>query len=116
MHIRAWTSALAIVLLTTDFAHAAETIVGTWAPDPTVCAPRDGMVVIGPKSLEMGEHLSCGFGDVARSGYVVTWHGYCETRFRPDQPATVIAEQRGELLYVRINGVQNGPYLRCRPE
>ncbi len=94
-------------------AHAAETIVGTWAPDPRECTPVGGMLTVQPLGLMMGDEFMCSFRDVARSGEVVTWHGGCGMPEQPRDRSTVVAERRGRLLYVRINGAQNGPYLRC---
>ena len=94
-------------------AQAAQTIVGTWAPDPTACTPAAGMISIGPLSLTADE-MVCTFRDVARSGDVVTWHGRCSdgtTR----TPTTVVAALRDGNLTVSMNNYRNGPYRRCRP-
>ena len=105
-------AALTAVLLVPDLAHAAETIVGTWAPDPRECTPMNA-VHIGPLDMMMGEEFACSFRDVSRSGEVVTWHGSCGGPEQLKDRSTVIAERRGKLLYIRLNGAQNGPYLRC---
>lgn len=108
-------AAFAAALLAPGLAHAAQTIVGTWAPDPRECTPVGGMVSIQPLGLMMGDEFACTFHDVSRSGEVVTWHGGCGGPEQPTRRSTVIAERRGALLYVRLNGAQNGPYLRCNP-
>ncbi len=93
---------------------AGHTIVGAWAPDPRECTPVGDMVSIQPLSLMMGDEFRCSFRDVARSGEVVTWHGGCGMPEQPqDRHSTVVGELRGKLLYIRLNGAQNGPYLRC---
>ena len=101
------------LLAAPTLAHAAETIVGTWAPDPRDCTPVGGMVSIQSLGLMMGDEFMCSFRDVSRSGEVVTWHGGCGGPEQPKDRSTVVAERRGRLLYVRINGAQNGPYLPC---
>ena len=106
--------ALVIALLVPCLAHAAETIVGTWAPDPRECTPMNALH-IGPLDLMMGDEIACSFRDVSRSGEVVTWHGACGGPEQPKDRSTVVAERRGKLLYIRLNGAQNGPYLRCTP-
>ncbi len=106
---------LATAWLIPGFAHAAQTIVGTWAPDPRDCSPINA-VYIGPLDMMMGDEFRCSFRDVSRSGEVVTWHGGCGMPEQPKDRSTVVAELRGKLLYIRLNGGQNGPYLRCRPE
>lgn len=111
---RVWLTAFAAALLVPGLAHAAQTIVGTWAPDPRECAPMNA-VYIGPLDMMMGDEFKCSFRDVSRSGEVVTWHGNCGGPEQPTRHSTVIAERRGDLLYIRLNGAQNGPYLRCSP-
>lgn len=106
---------IGIALFTPGIGQAAETIVGTWAPDPRECTPIGGMVSIQPLGLMMGDEFICSFRDVARSGEVVTWRGICGGPEQPKDPSTVVAERRGKLLYIRLNGAQNGPYLRCAP-
>lgn len=103
---------IAAVLLAATPALSTETIVGTWAPDPTRCTPVAGLVSIGPKSLTTDE-LSCRFTDVSRDADVVTWHGTCSdgtTR----TPSTVVAALHGDLT-TSVNRVGWSPNLRrCR--
>ena len=106
----------AALALTPALAHAAQTIVGTWAPDPRECTPVGGMVGIQPLGMMIGDDFICSFRDVSRSGEVVTWHGGCGGPEQPKDRSTVIAELRGKLLYIRLNGARNGPYLRCTPK
>ena len=108
---------LGLVLIPNLAYAAGHTIVGTWAPDPRECSSIDGLVSIGPLDMMMGDEFRCSFRDVSRSGEIVTWHGSCGMPEQPkDNHSTVVAELRGKLLYVRLNGGQNGPYLRCTPE
>lgn len=103
----------AALMFTVTPAMAAETIVGTWAPDPTACTPVGGMLDIGPRSLTT-DILACRFDDVSRDGDRVTWHGRCsegEERY----PATVVAALYQHRLTVSLNG--HGwlmAYRRCR--
>ena len=106
--------ALTAMLTMVGSAHAAETIVGTWALDPRECTPMNA-VHIGPLDMMMGDEFICSFRDVSRSGEVVTWHGSCGGPEQLHERSTVVAERRGKLLYIRLNGAQNGPYLRCAP-
>ena len=102
----------AMLLVAPAAANAAQTIVGTWAPDPRECSPMSA-VYIGSLDMMMGDEFRCSFRDVSRSGAVVTWHGGCGGPEQARDHSTVIAELRGKLLYIRLNGTQNGPYLRC---
>lgn len=93
---------------------AAQTIVGTWAPNARNCTPVDGMISIGSRSLTADE-TSCTFGDVGRSGDVVTWHGRCSDG-EASKPTTVVATLRNSRLSFTMNGAPNGPYRRCRSD
>lgn len=107
--------ATAALGLTLSFAPAqagGRTIVGEWAPDPHQCWPSQGAIAISPLSV-VGDEFQCNFNSVSRLGDVVTWRGTCGF---PDvaRPATVVASLRGDTLFMRINGGDNGPYRRCR--
>ena len=103
---------LPVVLATATPALAAQSIVGTWAPDPGRCTPVDGTVSIGAKSLTADE-MSCTFDTVARSGDVVTWTGRCSDGMTRT-PATVTAVLRDRRLTVTVNGQAWESVRRCR--
>ena len=56
----------------------------------------------------------CSFRDVARTDEVVTWHGTCAGPEQAGDKSTVVAQTRGDRLYIRLNGASNGPYRRCK--
>jgi hypothetical protein len=93
-------------------AEAGQSIVGKWAPDPSQCAPAQGMIGIGPLDM-VGDEFRCDFSSVSRSGDVVTWTGSCGFPAPPEK-ATVVARLSGAVLHLRINGSDNGAYRRCR--
>lgn len=82
--------------------HAAESIVGTWAPNPAECTPVNGLVEIGAKSVN-ADDLSCTFDDVSRTGNVVTWRGRCTDGTRWTD-STVVATLRGRTLDLDVGG------------
>ena len=110
--IRAFT---AVVVMATSSGRAAESIVGTWAPDPSECTPVGGMVAIGPLSL-VADELACRFATVVRAGDKVTWRGRCSTGGAAPTPATVTAALRSGNLAITIDGAPSGTLRRCRPQ
>lgn len=104
----------AMVLSLCANAEAAETIVGTWAPNPAQCTPVGGLISIGALSLTADE-LSCRFTNVSRVADVVTWHGRCSDG-EASRPATVVAALSQGRLSVMLHSTWSGPYRRCIPQ
>ncbi|MDX7951255.1 hypothetical protein P7D22_08700 [Lichenihabitans sp. Uapishka_5] len=104
----------AILLAVSVTAPAAQTIVGTWAPDPAACTPAEGMISIEPMALTADEER-CTFTDVARRGDVVTWHGSCSDG-SARTPTTVMARLHYGGLTVLMNGTPSGTFRRCKPD
>ena len=103
-----------LIMTATSSGRAAESIVGTWAPNPGDCTPVGGMVAVGPLSLT-SDDLACRFATVSRAGDVVTWRGHCSTGETASKPATVTAAWRNSTLVLTIDGTPSGRLRRCSP-
>ena len=94
---------------------AAQTIVGTWAPDASHCTPIGGMVAIGSLAL-VSDELSCRFDRVSRERDVVSWQGRGSSGGLTSKPARVVVALRGATLALTIDGVPSGSFRRFRPQ
>ncbi len=65
------------LLPTVVLAQAPRSVVGTWHLPGYGCKRDDSALTIKPMALE-GEHVSCKFTSVKRSGNTVEWSGICD--------------------------------------
>jgi hypothetical protein len=92
---------------------AAETIVGTWAPDTASCTSgQDAIVIIKPLSISGA--ITCNFTSVSRSGNVVAWKGSCMSPEGDERPGGMKATLSGKELTLEGSGLGAGPLLRCK--
>jgi hypothetical protein len=99
---------LAVCLVATTPAFAAESIVGRW------CSSDGNNTVIGAMSLR-NDDVSCAFKSVKRRGATVIWRGVCSS-VEGDTTETVTATVKaGKLTYRFSPGGNNvGPVSKCR--
>jgi hypothetical protein len=94
-----------LLLLNTDAAQSAESIVGAWHFPDENC---DSAIRLGAMSMK-SEDVNCKFTSVKRVGNRVTWKGVCDDAEGSTQE-TVVATLKGKRLTIAY--VKGGNVLR----